>query len=111
MEDKEVIKLVNKYRSGLENNYGKKTTVFTYSLGFQADHATTKAIACNTGGLWTSIDDGGDLLSAMSGYYRLFSIGLGDDSNMDFVSVVEPYEDFTSGKQMTTFSGRCWNSA
>ncbi|EJK76792.1 hypothetical protein THAOC_01427 [Thalassiosira oceanica] len=105
MVDDEVIHMVKKYRSRLENNHGKKTTVFAYSLGAQADHATTKAIACNTGGLWTSIDDGGDLLSAMSGYYKLFSIGLGDDSNMDFVSVVEPYEDFTSGKHMTTFSG------
>jgi len=107
MAHDEIVDMVKKYRTRLKDNHGKKTTVFTYSLGFEADHTTTKAIACNTGGLWTSIDDGGDLLTAMTGYYKLFSLGLGDDSNMDFVSVVEPYEDFTTGKRMTTFSGRC----
>jgi Mg-chelatase subunit ChlD len=101
----EVISLVNNRTEQLESKYGKKTTIFTYSLGKDADHNVTKTIACSTGGIWTPISDiDGDLISAMSAYYKLFALGLGAEENEDFVAWVEPYEYATGGMMGTTVS-------
>ena len=50
-------------------------------------------------------DSTGDLVSAMSAYYKLFALGLGEGGNEDFAAWVEPYE-FASpaGKMGTTVS-------
>ena len=74
--------------------YGRDTKIFTFSLGAQADHLVTKEIACSTNGMWTPVDDiYGDLVGAMASYYKLFTLGLGDDT--EFTAWVEPYEFFS----------------
>ncbi|KAL7540189.1 hypothetical protein ACHAXR_009925 [Thalassiosira sp. AJA248-18] len=102
----EVINLVNERTAQLATNFNRKTTVFTFSLGVQADHDVTKSIACSTNGIWTPVDDlTGDLVSAMSSYYKLFALGLGEGGNEDFASWVEPYEFANpAGKTGTTVS-------
>ncbi len=45
----------------------------------------------------------------MSSYYKLFALGLGDESNKDFVAWVEPYTYFNSGEQGTTVSAPVYN--
>ena len=101
----EVISLVNERTEQLASNYGRKTTIFTYSLGEEADHNVTKTIACSTGGIWTLVPDiYGDLISAMSAYYKLFALGLGVEENEDFVAWVEPYAFATGGLMGTTVS-------
>lgn len=101
----EVISLVNERTEQLASNYGRKTTIFTYSLGEEADHNVTKTIACSTGGIWTLVPDiYGDLISAMSAYYKLFALGLGVEENEDFVTWVEPYAFTTGGMMGTTVS-------
>ena len=103
----EVIGLVNLQRERIRQAYGRTTYVFTYSLGFDADVDVPKRIACETGGLWAQVDDavfGGDLIAAMAGYYKLFALGLGEGGNADFTAIVEPYQDFSTGKMATTVS-------
>ena len=81
----EVINLVNDRTKQLATNFDRNTMVFTFSLGHQADHTVTKSIACNTKGIWTAVDDlTGDLVTAMSSYYKLFALGLGEGGNENF---------------------------
>jgi len=88
-----VISLVNERTADLSARYGRKTVVFTFSLGLNADTRTTKQIACATGGIFTQVDDyalGGDLVTTMSSYFKLFALGLGEGDNDDFTAWVEP---------------------
>ena len=104
-EADEVISLVNERTEQLEAGFSRKTTILTFSLGLEADHTVTKTIACSTGGIWTPVYDSyGDLISAMSSYYKLFALGLGEGGNEGFVAWVEPYADYTTGKMGTTVS-------
>ena len=63
-----VISLVNERTQQLATTFERKTTVFTFSLGGQADHDTLKSIACSTHGIWTPVGNTEDLVSAMSSY-------------------------------------------
>ncbi|CAN0136458.1 unnamed protein product, partial [Ectocarpus sp. 8 AP-2014] len=56
---------------------------------------TSKQIACDTGGIYEHVEDGGDLSQAMAFFYRYYSIGLGD--NEDFVAVTDIYSFATGG--------------
>ena len=105
-EEGAVTALVDYSTRYLDFTLGRKATVFTFSLGQNADHAVTKRIACSTGGIWTPVDDlSGDLVTAMSSYYKLYALGLGEGGNEDFVSWVEPYEFANpKGKVGTTVS-------
>jgi hypothetical protein len=104
-EAHEVINLVNERTEQLESSFSRKITIFTFSLGYEADHSVTKTIACSTGGIWTPVNDSyGDLVSAMSSYYKIFALGLSEGGNEDFVAWVEPYADYTTGMMMTTVS-------
>ena len=102
----DVIELVNNRTTHIANEFDRKTTIFTFSLGKDADHDITKRIACSTGGVWTPVDDlSGDLIDAMSSYYKLYALGLGEGGNEDFASWVEPYEFHNpKGKMGTTVS-------
>mmetsp|Transcript_23735 Transcript_23735/g.40561 ORF Transcript_23735/g.40561 Transcript_23735/m.40561 type:complete len:737 (-) Transcript_23735:568-2778(-) len=102
----DVINLVNNRTHQFATNHKrKKPIVFTYSLGDSADHDVTKAIACNTNGVWTPVNDYfGDLITTMSSYYKLFALGLGEGGNEDFAAWVEPYKFVTTGNMGTTVS-------
>ncbi|CAM9745263.1 unnamed protein product [Ascophyllum nodosum] len=69
--------------------------VFSFSLGTLADKLTAKQIACDTGGIYEHVEDGGDLSQAMAFFYRFYAIGLGD--NEDFVAVTDIYAFTTNG--------------
>lgn len=101
-----VINFVNQRTEQLAAEFGRNATVFTFSLGQGADHAVTKSIACSTNGIWTPVDDStGDLVTAMSSYYKLFALGLGEGGNEDFAAWVEPYGFANpAGKMGTTVS-------
>mmetsp|Transcript_17970 Transcript_17970/g.32529 ORF Transcript_17970/g.32529 Transcript_17970/m.32529 type:complete len:631 (-) Transcript_17970:1364-3256(-) len=100
-----VTNLVNERTEQLATNFNQKTTIFTFSLGQQADHTVTKRLACSTNGIWTPVDDfSDDLVAAMSSYYKLYALGLGEGSNKDFTAWVEPYRFHTAGKMGTSVS-------
>ena len=89
----DVIELVNSYTNHIAAEHGMDTTIFTFSLGETADHEVTKSLACSTGGIWTPVSDyTDDLIDAMSSYYKLYTLGLGEGNNKDFAAWVEPYE-------------------
>jgi len=102
----DVIELVNSYTNHIATEHGMDTTIFTFSLGETADHEVTKSLACSTGGIWTPVSDyTDDLIDAMSSYYKLYTLGLGEGSNEDFAAWVEPYEFHNpKGKIGTTIS-------
>ena len=78
---------------------GKNVTIFTYSLGGEADHNATKTIACNTRGIWTPVEDCGNLVGTMSSYYKLFALG-----NQNAVAWVDTYKFIFRGVMGTTVS-------
>ena len=78
-------------------------TIFSYALGANADTATSKEIACTSGGIYANIPDGGDLIQQMSSYYKLYAILQGGAENMNFTTWVEPYL-YSSGVMGTTVS-------
>ena len=102
----DVIELVNSYTDHIATEHGMDTTIFTFSLGETADHEVTKTLACSTGGIWTPVSDyTDDLIDAMSSYYKLYTLGLGEGNNEDFAAWVEPYEFHNpKGKIGTTVS-------
>ena len=90
----QVLSLIDTSTQRLASIYGRDTTIFTFSLGEQADRLATKEIACKANGIWTPVDDfDGDLVGAMASYYKLFAVGLGNYT--DFTAWVEPYEFFS----------------
>ncbi|CAN0427083.1 unnamed protein product [Pylaiella littoralis] len=78
-----------------ERNADIGAQVFSFSLGTNADKVTSKQIACDTGGIYEHVDDGGDLSQAMAFFYRYYAIGLGE--NQDFVAVTDIYAFATGG--------------
>lgn len=102
-ETNRVVTLVNERTARLAA-IRRKVTIFTYSLGEDSDRDVVKRIACETGGVWTPVDDYGDLVAEMSSYYKLFALGLGEGENKDFVAWVEPYKFYTMGVMGTTVS-------
>ncbi|KAL7481427.1 hypothetical protein ACHAW6_007103 [Cyclotella cf. meneghiniana] len=104
LED-EVITMVNQRIGNLSMTFNRTTTIFTYSLGQDADYRVTKRLACETNGIWTPVDDfADDLVTAMSSYYTLYASGLGQGGNEDWVAWVEPYQFYTGGKNGTSAS-------
>ena len=94
-ETDEVLSLINDSTQRLATLYNRDTKIFTFSLGAQADRLATKEIACSTNGIWTPVGDcDRDLVGAMASDYKLFALGLGDDT--EFTAWVEPYEFFWS---------------
>ena len=97
-----VISLVNERTQHLATMFERKTTVFSFSLGGQADHDTLKSIACSTNGMWTPVYNTEDLVSAMSSYYKLYALGLGEAGNENFIAWVEPYAFTNPAEKMGT---------
>jgi hypothetical protein len=94
-ETKNVIDLVKVRTTKLS----EKVTIFTYSLGGGADKNVTKNISCSTGGIWTPVEDCGNLVGTMSSYYQLFALG-----NQNAVAWVDTYKFIFRGVMGTTVS-------
>jgi len=97
-ETKEVIDLVIERTTKLSEK-SQDVTIFTYSLSKEADVNVTKNISCSTGGIWSPVEDCGNLVGTMSSYYKLFALG-----NLNTVTWVDTYKDFFRGVNGTTVS-------
>jgi Mg-chelatase subunit ChlD len=97
-ETRKVIDLVNERTRQLSEK-NKNVTIFTYSLGGASDQNVTKTIACSTGGIWTPVEDCGNLVGQMSSYYKLFALG-----NQNAVTWVDAYKFNFRGVMGTTVS-------
>lgn len=103
-DEKELYRQIQEERVKYENKGRNPPTLFTYSFGSGADDIVPKQIACQNDGIWSQIDDGGDLAKSMGAYYKYFAYGLGSGNNEDFVAWVEPYEYSTGVGLGTTAS-------
>mmetsp|Transcript_24982 Transcript_24982/g.51235 ORF Transcript_24982/g.51235 Transcript_24982/m.51235 type:complete len:770 (-) Transcript_24982:208-2517(-) len=104
----EVIELVNTKVKEYKTDYDRTMTVFSFSLGRDADEIVSKSIACSTNGIWIPVEEskayGNDITTAMASYYKLYALGLGDSANEDFVAWVQPYEFYSRKRMGTTVS-------
>lgn len=72
--------LVDKEMKTYSDSDREPPVMFTYSFGLKADKEVPKRIACEYGGVWANIDDGGNLADSMGAYYKYFAQGLGSNS-------------------------------
>ena len=78
--------LIDVKRKNYSMDGRKPPVMFTYSFGSKADEEVPKRIACEYGGVWASIEDGGNLAESMGAYYKYFAQGLAqglDSSDSD----------------------------
>jgi len=70
---------------------------FSYSVSRQENiHEFPKELAYSLPyALWSKIEDSENIVEALSGYYSLFALGLGEESNNGFTAWTEPYEFFS----------------
>jgi uncharacterized protein YegL len=104
-ENEKVIVLINEKTAQIEEKWNIITTIFTFSFGEQADQNSFKTIACNTGGFWqhVNVEDCDDLITAMSSYYEIYALGLGEGGNDDF-AVVSSYVLACTSRRYITHS-------
>mmetsp|Transcript_15592 Transcript_15592/g.30897 ORF Transcript_15592/g.30897 Transcript_15592/m.30897 type:complete len:723 (+) Transcript_15592:115-2283(+) len=104
----QVIELVNSKAEEFQTDFRRKMTIFSFSVGQDADEVVSKSIACSTDGIWVPIEENKgsetDIATAMAAYYNLYALGLGEGGNEDFVAWVEPYLFFNRKKMGTTVS-------
>jgi hypothetical protein len=89
-----VIDLVTSRLNATSTKIGKPVLFFSYSISEEEEevHSLPKKLACPLDfGVWSRINREDQIVEALSSYHQLFSLGLGDDENADFVAWVEPY--------------------
>ena len=86
----------------VSNGVGIKATIFTFTLGGSASQAIPLAIACGNRGIFSHVDDGGNLRQEMSRYYEYYATlrQAGDEE----VVWVEPYIDASGAGLLVTAS-------
>ena len=77
-------------------------TVFSYTLGDGANRTIPLKVANATGGIYTHIDDGGNLLTAMSSYYLYYAFGGSAEGSEPVMT--SPYLDFSTRMAMITMA-------
>ena len=84
------------------NGVGIKATIFTFTLGGSSSQAIPLAIACGNRGVFSHVDDGGNLRQEMSRYYEYYATlrQAGDEE----VVWVEPYIDASGAGLLVTAS-------
>jgi hypothetical protein len=76
--------------------------MFTYSLGDGAARDIPKQMACDGKGIWSAVNDNGNIRGQMSHFYDYFSSQRASGDSR--VTWSEPYEDFFGAGLMTTSS-------
>lgn len=92
-----------------QRNQRHNAIIFTYTLGSNSGGALTQGIACATGGVYTHIEDGGNLREQLSLYYDYFAL-LRETDNLQ-VAWVEPYEDAVGAGRLVTGSKAVYDTS
>ena len=85
-----------------ERNTHHNAIMFTYTLGSYSGASYTRAIACETGGIYTQINSNKELRKQLSLYYDYFTSLR--HSTATQVAWVEPYEDAVGAGLLVTAS-------
>lgn len=95
LNETDVMNLVHDRINQIEVLTGRPVFLFTYSVAYEDEedvHSFPKELACLTkNGVWSKIDEADEIFDSLTSYYRLFSLGLGENQNDDFTAWVEPY--------------------
>ncbi|KAL3919816.1 MAG: hypothetical protein SGILL_003564 [Bacillariaceae sp.] len=105
--ESDVLVDVEKGLADLQSVLRHPVYLFTYSISENDDvHAFPKQLACQTTdkGIWSKVIDERTIIESLSSYTNLFSMGLGEGRNDDFVAWVEPYIFSTRGEYGVTIS-------
>lgn len=106
--EEDVLALVDSRMERTKELAGNKPIfLFTYSIaeGEQATHIFPHQVACRHElGVSARITDRSAIPNALSSYYLLFALGLGNDENESFAAWVEPYTFVTGSILGTTVS-------
>ncbi|KAL3927886.1 MAG: hypothetical protein SGARI_005200, partial [Bacillariaceae sp.] len=103
----EVLDFVEEGLAEMEDLLSHPVHLFTYSISENDDvHTFPKQLACQTTdkGIWSKVIDERTIIDSLSSYSNLFSMGLGEGRNDDFVAWVEPYIFSTRGELGVTIS-------
>mmetsp|Transcript_25196 Transcript_25196/g.57306 ORF Transcript_25196/g.57306 Transcript_25196/m.57306 type:complete len:391 (-) Transcript_25196:193-1365(-) len=95
--------------SSWNSDYG--ANIFSYSLGSGASSDIPKAISCQESGIWSHIEDGGNVREQMAGFYTYYAAGMGTEGNRNFTAWVEPYEFATGDYYGTTVSAPVYDTS
>jgi len=87
--------------NSIASNNTYNATIFTYSLGSDATDDTPRLIACTNRGVWSEIEDGGDLDGQMSSYDDFFAALRRGQPNVVWVG---PYLDTAGAGMLATAS-------
>lgn len=107
MEETQVLEFVQEGLAKLEERLSHPVHLFSYSISENDDvHTFPKQLACATTdkGIWSKVIDERTIVESLSSYSNLFSMGLGEGRNDDFVAWVEPYIFSTRGEAGVTIS-------
>ena len=87
-----------------QRNTNISATVFSFTLGDEADKVIAWEVATATGGIHIHTNDGDDddFLTAVSSYYLYYAFG--ESYNNSDLAVTSPYLDFSSGVAMITMA-------
>ena len=107
LDESQVLDFVTQGLADLEELLSHPVHVFSYSISENDDvHTFPKQLACETTsqGIWSKVIDDRTIVDSLSSYSHLFSLGLGEGRNDDFVAWVEPYLFSTRGEAGVTIS-------
>ena len=107
-----VLDFVEEGLAKLEERLSHPVHLFSYSISENDDvHTFPKQLACTTtsNGIWSKVVDERTIVESLSSYSNLFSLGLGEGKNDDFVAWVEPYTFSTRGEAGVTLSARVFD--
>ena len=96
----EVLSTIEDLQKKLESETGTRASVFSYSIGPEADESLAQQIACANEGLWAPVRRYEDPLSDMNNYMEGIAVSRAKQGPV----WVDPYEDAGGLGQVTTVS-------
>ena len=108
---------IAEYQKRLEEQTSRRASIFTFSLGKDADDSIPRQIACNNDGSWSFIKDDDDPLTAMRSFYLfltarrtsgtpIWTEPYMDDSGLgEIITVAKPVFSQGSGSVKGVFLG------
>jgi len=93
----EKIEELQRELEGTGNN-AERASIFTYSMGNDADDSILRQVACKHSGAWNSISDYDDPLVQMSGFFTFLAKSVKEGEA--FWS--EPYSDWGTGQELSS---------
>jgi len=95
--------------AGDSEDGGNSVIMFTYSLGDGAARDIPKQMACDGKGIWSAVNDNGNIRGQMSHFYDYFSSQRASGDSR--VTWSEPYEDSFGAGKMTTASKAIYDTS